>query len=92
MPKLDEVPRKRRKLLNASTTATATVRAKLPQLLEAIEVQPPAPSASVEEMAPLAMEEASPMMPEARSPTLMIQDMLGELAHEGEAAEAPGIV
>lgn len=57
-----------------------------------MEVQPPAPSESVEEMAPLAMEEASPMMPEARSPTLMIQDMLGELAHEGEAAEAPGTV
>lgn len=90
MPKLDEVPRKRRKLLDASTTTAAT--ANLQQLPEAMEVQPPAPSESVEEMAPLAMEEASPMMPEARSPTLMIQDMLGELAHEGEAAEAPGTV
>lgn len=61
LPKLEEVPKKRRKLLNASTTAAAT--ANLPQFHEAMEGQPFAPSGPVEEVAALGTEEASLVMP-----------------------------
>lgn len=66
LPKLDEVPRKRRKLLDASTVTAATV------------------------VAPLVMEKASLVMPKAQYPTLMNQNLLGELPPEGGTAEAPG--
>lgn len=44
------------------------------------------------EVAPLALRETSLDMPEAQSPTLMIQGVLGELALEGEVAKIPGVV
>lgn len=44
------------------------------------------------EVAPLALRETSLDMPEAQSPTLMIQGVLGELAPEGEVAKIPAVV
>lgn len=50
------------------------------------------PSELVEEIAPLAMEEASPVMLETQSLTLIIQNLLSELAPKGEAVEVPGSI
>lgn len=45
----------------------------------------------IEEVTPLAAEEALPSVPEKQSPTLMTEGMLGELAPEAEATEACGV-
>lgn len=82
--KLDEVPRKKRKLLDTSSAAAAT--AKLPQLPTLLEVQPAPPSELVEVVAPIAMEAD---VSGTQSPTLMIQGVLGELAPGEEVIEAP---
>lgn len=52
----------------------------------------PPPLEPVVQVAPLAVEEASPSIPEAESPTLIIQGVFGELAPEEEAIEAQGVV
>lgn len=44
------------------------------------------------EAAPLAMQEAPLDMPEAQSPTLIIQGILGELDPTREIANVPGVV
>lgn len=82
--KLDEVPRKKRKLLDTSSAAAAT--AELPQLPALLEVQPAPPSELVEVVAPIAMEAD---VSGTQSPTLMIQGVLGELAPWEEVIEAP---
>lgn len=81
--KLDEVPRKKRKLLDTSSAAAAT--AELPQLLALLEVQPAPPSELVEVVAPIVMEAD---VSGTQSPNFMIQGVLGELAPGEEVIEA----
>lgn len=62
-------------------------------MTRAIEVQSaPPPPEPVVEVVLLTVEEASPDIPEVQSPTLMIQDVKGELSSEEEAVEAYGVV
>lgn len=62
-------------------------------MTRAIEVQSaPPPPEPVVEVVLLTVEEASPDIPEVQSPTLMIQDVKGELSSEKEAVEAYGVV
>lgn len=87
LPKLDDVPRKRRKFLVTSTTIAAKVNLPHPSVVELVkpvvesvteaQLALPAPEPIVE-VAPLAVQEASFDRPEAQSLRLMIQDVLGE--------------
>lgn len=93
LAKLDEVPRKRRKFLEASTVAAA--KATLPQPSSELTIPLEAnaqlvlitPEPIVEEVAP----EVQEALLEVQSPTLMIQGVLGELDSAGEAVDAPGL-
>lgn len=94
LPKLDEVPRKRRKFLDVSTTAA--VKVNLPQPSVAKLVTPAVTDVTEAQLAlsapepvmeedPLAVQEAPLEMLEAHSPTLMIQGVLDELDPTGYA-------
>lgn len=98
--RLDEVPRKRRKFLDASTTVTEgylpqlpVVELAKPVVVSMTEAQLALPALElVMEAASLAVQEASLEMLEAQSPTLMIQGILGELNPTGETVDAPDAV
>lgn len=94
LPKLDEVPRKKRKFLEASTVAAA--KATLPQLSSseaqlALIIPEPVMEEIAPQEAPLEVQGTLPESLEAQSQTLMIQGVLGELVPTGEAMDAPGL-
>lgn len=98
--RLDEVPRKRRKFLDASTTVTEgylpqlpVVELAKPVVVSMTEAQLALPALElVMEAASLAVQEASLEMLEAQSPTLMIQGILGELNPMGDTVNAHGVI
>lgn len=94
LSKLDEVPCKRRKFLEASTIAAAKVTLPQPSDLELV-----IPSEAEAQLALITSEqivrEVAPEVQEAplevQSPTLMIQGVLGELDLAGEVVDTPDL-
>lgn len=106
LPKLDEVPRKKRKFLDASATAAVKVNLSQPSdtklaiptevVMAEAQLALPAPESVVEEVvlevqeAPLEVQEILLESLEVQSPTLMIQGVLGELDPAGEVVNVSG--